>query len=160
MNAIDTTTGDNADLVKIAFSFHSKLLDEWVVETIWALLVDIEKGFYKIDNIPFYASVAVDDIVHAIYDEVEERLAYKETVNHSGNSTIQVLVMGQDADTNMIREIFNALNCESEKFDEGYFVINVPAELSYLPIRDKLSDLQNQGIVDFAESCLSENHNY
>ncbi|WP_254411194.1 DUF4265 domain-containing protein [Dyadobacter diqingensis] len=150
----------NIDSVKIAFSFHSNVLEEWTVETIWAQIVDTKKGFYKIDNIPFYASAALDDVVHAEYDDAQERLIYKETVEYSGNSTIQVAIMTENTDTNGIRDIFATLGCESEKFKEGYFVVNVPAEINYLPIKSRLSDLQKKGIIDYAESCLSENHWY
>lgn len=111
----------NTDSVKIAFNFRSNVLEEWTVETIWAQVVDTKKGFYKIDNIPFYASAALDDVVHAEYDDVEERLIYKETVEYSGNSTIQVVIMTGNTDTNGIRDIFTALSCESEKFKERLF---------------------------------------
>jgi len=50
--------------VKILFRFHSDVLDEETVETMWATIVDKDKGFYKLDSIPFYAPlVASDDIV-------------------------------------------------------------------------------------------------
>lgn len=82
-----TTTDDNH--VKILFRFHSNVLDEETVETMWAEIVDKEKGLYKLDSIPFYApSVASDDIVFAEYDEQEQMLTYRETVEYSGNSTV------------------------------------------------------------------------
>ena len=77
--------------VKILFRFFSNLLDEWTVETMWAETVDSEKGLYKLSNIPFYASASCDDIVFAEYDKDEERLTYRKTIEHSGNSTIQVV---------------------------------------------------------------------
>ena len=40
----------------------------------WAAIVDKEKGLYKIDSIPFYASIASDDIVFAEYEETENML--------------------------------------------------------------------------------------
>ncbi len=61
--------------VKILFRYHSSVLDEWTVETMWAEIVDAEKGLYKLDNILFYGPlVATDDIVLAEYDDDEERL--------------------------------------------------------------------------------------
>lgn len=146
--------------VKVLFRFHSNVLEKWTVETMWAETIDKEKGHYKIDNIPFYASIASGDIVFAEYDDTEEMLTYRETVEYSGNSTIQVVMMDKTVETNEIRDIFNALDCESEKFNEGYFVIEVPADKSYEPIKQKLSELQNKGIIDYAEPALSENHQY
>ena len=146
--------------VKILFRFFSNILDEWTVETMWAEIVDAEKGLYKLANIPFYASVSCDDIVYAEYDEDEERLTYRKTVEHSGNSTIQVIVTGENVAANDLREIFNSLGCESEKFNDGYFVMEVPANLNYKPIREKLEELENQEKISYAEPNLAKNHWY
>lgn len=150
----------NEELVKIVFNFHSNLLDEWTVETMWAQVVDKDKGLYKLENIPFYASVASDDIVFAEIDETEGRLTYRETVEYSGNSTIQVVVLKKDIKTNEIRDSLQALGCISEKYDEGYFVVEIPAEIDYKPIKQKLDELQTVGIIDYAEPCLSYKHSY
>lgn len=148
--------------VKILFKFFSNILDEWTVETIWAETVDAEKGLYKLANIPFYASVSCDDIVYAEYDEDEdeERLTYRKTVEHSGNSTIQVIVTGENIAANDLRVIFNSLGCESEKFNDGYFVMEVPANLDYQPIREKLAELEDQEKISYAEPNLAKNHWY
>ena len=151
-----TDTNDN--YVKVLFKFHSDILEEWTVENLWAEIVDKEKGLYKIDNIPFYASVATDDIVFAEYDEAEERLTYRKTVEYSGNSTVQVVMFDKNIATNDIRDIFNSLGCETEKFKEGYFVINVPADLDYKLIKKQLTELEDKGIIDYAEPCLSDKH--
>lgn len=37
--------------VKISFRFYSDILDEYTVETVWGLAVDVEKGLYLIKNI-------------------------------------------------------------------------------------------------------------
>ena len=146
--------------VKILFRFFSNILDEWTVENMWAEIVDAEKGLYKLANIPFYASVSCDDIVYAEYDEDEERLTYRKTVEHSGNSTIQVIVTGENVAANDLRELFNSLGCESEKFNVGYFVMEVPANLNYKPIREKLEELENQEKISYAEPNLAKNHWY
>ncbi len=146
--------------VKILFRFFSDVLEEWTVETIWAETIDAENGLYRLANIPFYASVSCDDIVYAEYDEDEERLTYRKTVEHSGNSTIQVVVVGENIVTNDLREIFNSLGCESEKFNEGYFVVEVPAKLDYKPVREKLMEMEVEEKIYYAEPNLSENHKY
>jgi len=87
-----TQTQDNS--VKILFRYYSSVLDEWVVETMWAEIIDAEKGLYKLDSIPFYGTlVASDDIIFAEYDNDEERLTYRRTVENSGNSIVTVVIM-------------------------------------------------------------------
>jgi hypothetical protein len=153
-------TQQDDNFVKILSRFYSNVLEEWTVETIWAKVVDKDKGLYKIDSIPFYASIASDDIVFAEYDDTEKMLTYKETVEYSGNSLIQVAVMDNSVVTNDIRDIFNSMDCQSEKFQEGYFVIEILAHKDYKPIKQKLIELQDKGIIDYAEPVLSDKHQY
>ena len=151
-------TQQNDKFAKILFRFYSDILGEWMVETMWAETVDKDKGLYKIDNIPFYASIASDDIVFAEYDDTEKMLTYRETIEYSGNSLVQVVIMDKSVATNDIRDIFNSVDCKSEKFKEGYFVMEILADKDYRPIKKKLSELQDKGIIDYAEPVLSENH--
>lgn len=39
--------------------------------------------------------------------------------------------MDSDTVTNEVREVFDLLGCSSEKYSEGYFVIDVPSSLNY-----------------------------
>lgn len=146
--------------VKIVFKFFSKILNEPAVETLWATTINAENGLYKLDNIPFYAPVSCEDVVFATFDEDEQKLVYKQTIEHSGNSTIQVVILDKNIATNDVREIFNELGCESEKFKEGYFVMEILSTVNYEPIRQKLNELQDSGILDYAEPNLSDNHWY
>jgi hypothetical protein len=152
-----TTTDDNH--VKILFRFHSNVLDEETVETMWAEIVDKEKGLYKLDSIPFYApSVASDDIVFAEYDEQEQMLTYRETVEYSGNSTVQVVLMDDTQDINIIRDLFKELGCVSEKVNEGYFSMEIPSTVDYKNIKKKLDELETQETIGYAEPCLADGH--
>ena len=151
-------TLNSGDFVKILIRFQSDVLDEWIDETMWAEIVDEAKGFYKIENIPFYAPIASGDIVFAEYDETGELLIYKETVEYSGNSLIQVVILDKSVLTNDIREIFHSLDCRSEKLKEGYFALEILADNDYRPINQKLTELQNKGIIDYAEAVLSDKH--
>ena len=147
------TNTDN--LVKILFRFYSDLLEEETVETMWASIVDELKGFYKLDNIPFYVpGVASDDIVFAEYDEYEERLTYRKTIEHSGNSTVQVVILKNNVDANDIRKLFTDLGCESEKVNDVLFSMEIPANISYTPAKTKLEELKGTGVIDYAEPCL------
>src|SRR6266498_5771660 len=117
----------NNNHVKILFRFFNKVLDEVTVETMWAIIVNEHKGLYKLDSIPFYAPlVASDDIVFAEYDEQEQMLTYRKTIEYSGNSTVQVVLMDKAKDVNTIRDLFKDLGCISEKVNEGYFSMEIP----------------------------------
>jgi hypothetical protein len=152
-----TTQDDN--YVKILFRFHSEVLDEETVEIMWATIVDKDKGLYKLDSIPFYAPlVASDDIVFAEFDDQEEMLTYRKTVEYSGNSTVQIVLMDKTKDINQIRDTFKELGCVSEKFNEGYFSMEIPSTVDYKNIKKKLDELENQETIGYAEPCLADGH--
>jgi len=149
----------NDDYVRILFRFYSNVLEEHTVETMWAMIIDENAGIYELNSIPFYApNLACGDIISAAYDEDEEMLCYKETVSYSGNSTVQVIIYDKEMVTNDVRDIFQALGCISEKFSEGYFVMDISVDINYAPVRTKLNELSAAGILDYAEPCLSAAH--
>jgi hypothetical protein len=149
------------DSVKILFRYYSNVLEQETVETVWATIVDKDKGLYKLDNIPFYGPVvASEDIVFAEYDDTEEMLTYRRTVEHSGNSIIQVVLIDKSKDINNIRKIFEDLNCISEKVNDGYFAMEVLFDKDYRPIKQKLTELEDEGTIGYAEPCLSEKHGF
>jgi len=144
---------------KILFRFHSDIFDEEMVETMWALVVDKEKGLFRLDNIPFYAPlIASDDLIFAEFDESEQMLTYRKTAEYSGNSVVQIVIMDKETNTNKIRDLFNDLGCTSEKVKEGYFSMEVPHNIDYKPIKVKLEELASRTVIDYAEPCLSDKH--
>ncbi|MFI5138540.1 MAG: DUF4265 domain-containing protein [Sphingobacteriales bacterium] len=147
--------------VKILFRFYSNILDEETSETLFGEVVNQEFGYYKIAKIPFYApKLAMGDVVWAEHNQREGVLTYRKTVQHSGNSTVQVILMGEGYEIDEIRGVFNAMGCASEKLNPQYFSMDVPSALDYHPVKLKLVELENDKIVDYAESCLSEKHQY
>ena len=55
-------TKKNNKYTKVLFRYHSNVLDETTVETMWAIKVDEKNGIYKLDSIPFYGpQIATDD---------------------------------------------------------------------------------------------------
>jgi hypothetical protein len=147
--------------VKILFRFYSDVTDEWMVETMWAELVDEVKGLYRIDNIPFHVPmVASNDIVRAEFDEDEGCITYRETVQRSGNSTVWVALMDKKRDLQELRKMFAELGCQSEGMNDVFFTMEVPASVDYTPVRAELIALEEQGIISYAEPCLSGNHQY
>ena len=152
-----TETNDNS--VKILFRYYSSVLDDWTVETMWADIVDADKGLYKLDSIPFYGPlVASDDIIFAEYDEDEETLTYRETIENSGNSIVTIVIMDKTCDVNTIRDIFKDMDCLSERVNDAYFSMEILADKNYKPIKQKLTELEDEGIIGYAEPCLSDNH--
>ena len=143
---------------KILFRFHSNIFDEEMVETMWADIVDAKKGLYKLDNIPFYVpKVASGDVVFAEYDADEEMLCYRKTVKPSGNSTVQVVLIDETKEINYIRAIFEKLGCPSEKVNEGYFAMEIPAGADHEDVFDKLDELEEEEVIGYAVACLGEN---
>jgi hypothetical protein len=154
-------TQQQDNYVKILFQFYNDVLEQHTTETMWATIVDADKGLFKLDSIPFYAPlVASNDIVFAEYDETEKMLTYRKTVEYSGNSTVQVVLMDKTQDIKSIRKTFQDLGCVSEKVNDGYFSMEIPADQDYETIKQRLTELEDEGILGYAEPCLSERHQY
>ncbi|WP_029270289.1 DUF4265 domain-containing protein [Flavobacterium sp. KJJ] len=144
---------------KILFRYYSDLLEDTVVETMWAEIIDLEKGIFKLDNIPFFGPlIATEDIFLAEYDEDEERLIYKKTIESFGNSILQVVILEKGFDAAIIKEKLKLIDCESESLNETLFAVEVKKEIDYSIVKSILSEYLSQSIIDFAEPCLSEKH--
>ena len=87
-------------------------------------------------------------------------LTYRKTVEHSGNSTVQVVIMDTSAEINSIRDEFKELGCISEKLNDRYFTMEIPAEKDYVPVKQRLTELEDKGIISYAEPVLSDRHQY
>ena len=144
---------------KILFRYYSDLLEDTVVETMWGEIIDLEKGYFKLDNIPFFGPlIATDDIFFAEFDEVEQTLVYRETIEISGNSIVQVVILEKDFDKEIIREKLKEVNCESEGMNETLFAVEITREVDYFVVKSILNEYVELSVIDFAEPCLSEKH--
>lgn len=144
---------------KILFRYYSDLLEDIVVETMWAEIIDLEKGYFKLDNIPFFGPlIATDDIFFAEYDEDEEFLTYRKTIEISGNSIIQVVILEKGFDAAIIREKLTEVNCESEGMNETLFAVEITPAVDYSVVKSILNEYVELSVIDFAEPCLSEKH--
>lgn len=109
---------------KITFKYYSNILEEEVVETMWCKIIDESKGIYKLDNIPFYGPlIASDDIFYAEFDDNEEGLVFREVVESSGNSVVQVVILKEDFDKEIIRKEVFDLGCESEGMNDIFLLL-------------------------------------
>ena len=149
----------NDNYVKILFGYNSNVLDEYVVETMWAFVIDEQKGYYKIDNIPFYgAPIASDDIVLAQFSEEEQQLVYIETIEYSGNSVVLVTLMKDEIEIEAIRNEFKKLGCTSEKVNKKYFAMEIPKSIDYKYVKGILEKYEKAGLIGYAEPVLSNLH--
>ena len=144
---------------KILFRYYSDLLEDMVVETMWGEIIDLEKGYFKLDNIPFFGPlIATDDIFFAEFDEDEQALVYRETIEISGNSIVQVVILEKGFDKEIIREKLKEVNCESEGMNETLFAVEITREVDYAVVKSILNEYVELSVIDFAEPCLSEKH--
>ncbi|MEG1022137.1 MAG: DUF4265 domain-containing protein [Myroides sp.] len=144
---------------KITFKYFSNVLEEETVETMWAEIIDEEKGIYKLDNIPFYGPlIASDDIFFAEYDEDEENLIFKEVIKGSGNSVVQIIIMKDDYDKEILRKKLLDLGCNSEGVNDKYFVVEIYENIDYQLIKTFLDKYEKDEIIGYAEPILSIKH--
>ena len=144
---------------KILFRYYSDLLEDTVVETMWAEIIDFEKGYFKLDNIPFFGPlIATDDVFFAEFDEEEQKLVYRETIEISGKSIVQIVILEKDFDGSIIREKLKDVNCESESMNETLFAVEITREVDYYVVKSILNEYVELEVIDFAEPCLSEKH--
>ncbi|SFD91277.1 DUF4265 domain-containing protein [Flavobacterium phragmitis] len=144
---------------KILFKYYSDYLDEVVSETMWAEIIDLEKGLFKLDNIPFFGPlIATDDIFYAEYDETEERFMHRKTIQNSGNSIVQIAILEKGFDAAIIREKLKAINCLSEELNETFFAVEIVKDVDYALVRSVLNEYEAQEVIEYAEPCLSEKH--
>lgn len=144
---------------KVLFKYHSNVLDELTVETMWAEVINKDKGIYKLDSIPFYGPlIATGDEFYAEFDESEQILTHQRTIEHSGNSIVLVIITSEGFNKEIIRNRFNELNCKSEGLNDSYFSMEIMKGLDYSIIQRILEKYEEDGILEYAEPCLSEKH--
>lgn len=124
---------------------------ELKIESVWA---EKTGNYYKIVNVPFFANnIAYGDIVSV--EEEDGQLYFNELIKPSGHSTIQMIIFNKD-EVEKIGEELIALGCDWEGSHlDGYISIDVPASLSYTPIREYLEYGSLNKKWDYKEACLA-----
>ncbi len=147
--------------VPLLLYYLSEVTGDETAETVQALPVDASKGLYRIAGIPLYApGLAKGDIVQATAERPDAVLVFRRMLAPSGNSTIQVFVMDHANDAPTLHEIFQDLGCETATTGSGYFVMDVPVHVDYNKVKRQLDDYAFGNILDYAEPCLSAQHQY
>lgn len=144
--------------VNIIFEYKSNVLDELTREILRSKIIDQEKGIYQLDCIPHYGPlIAPGDHFHAIFNDNDE-LEYQHTMAYSGYSVVLVVIIKEGYDIESVQKIFWEMDCPSEQINDCYFAMTIPDECDYAPIQEKLEALEEEGILNYAEPCLSEEH--
>lgn len=147
------------NLTKVLFRYYSDVLEDDVVETMWAEIIDDQKGLYKLDSIPFYGPmISCRDVFKATFDEVEKMLVFNEVFEFSGNSVIQIIIMNENFDKEILRKRLLEYGCESEGVNDKYFVVDIPSEIDYLEVKKMLEEFESKALIQFAEPVLSNQH--
>ncbi|MGB0166556.1 MAG: DUF4265 domain-containing protein [Luteibaculum sp.] len=150
-----TTT---SNLVQLEVSYFSKILESDTTEQISASPIDEENGIYQIESMSHYgAPLSKGDLV-LTQRRKGKKPRYVRTLEYSGNSTIQVVLLNDDIDMEELQKSFSEIGCQTDRVQDGYFVMNIPENLSYSFIRSMLSDLEEQEAISFAEPWLGPNH--
>ncbi len=146
--------------IKVLFKYYSNILEEYVSENMWAITINKEKGIYKLDSIPFYGiSIATGDEFFAEFDENENSLVFRKITKYSDNSVVLIILRNKEYyNSEIIRQIFKELNCQSESINGDYISVEILKETNYNKIEKKLMDLENNNIIYYSEPCLSEKH--
>lgn len=136
---------------KILFEHENTPEGGYGIESAWAVPID---GYYKLDNILFYAKdYSLGDIV-----DVENRngeLFVVGLVKESGHSTIRI-IFNDLKDVAPTREYLNARGCESEVSDVKILIsVDIPPTVGYKEIKEFLEDGERVGKWNYEEACIA-----
>ena len=149
----------STELKAIAVTYHSDILGEEVTETLWALPVEGQEDIYQVNNIPYYgAEFSADDFVYAKWNEELQTLEYTGVAEHSGNSTVMVLLTKKAPHVDELTAAVRELGGETETLNEQFFVVNILHDTNYFPIFSYLAAMEKDKMIQFAEPVISKKH--
>ena len=120
------------------------------VESVWATK---EGGYYRINNIPFFApNIALDDLVSA---EVEDDALYFDSlIEPSGHSTVQMIIFNED-EVMQIGKDLEALGCTWEgSHIKTLISVDIPKEVHYTTVKKYLENGEKGARWSYREACL------
>lgn len=122
--------------------------EEW--EGLWA--VPFGDGYFKIDNIPYYAkNLSCDDIVEVEYQD--DAYVLKRVIKPSENSTIRVILYDLADEEDVRKELFS-MGCAMEGTGTaGLIAVNVP-KANIEQVLNFLNDAFKSEKLDFEEGTL------
>ena len=122
-------------------------------ESIWT--EKMENGYYRIDNVPFYApNLAYNDMI--AIEEDKGVFYFADLIERSGHSTVQIIFFNE-IEVEYILSNIEKLGCAWEGMkNQAYYPIDIPPNINYLSIKQFLDEQSEKDILDYKESCLSE----
>ncbi|MCB9344166.1 MAG: DUF4265 domain-containing protein [Lewinellaceae bacterium] len=131
---------------------YKDIEDEIAEEVIWA--EELENGYYRIDNIPFYApNLAYNDVI-AVEDD-EGVLYFDNLIKSSGHSTVQIIFF-KEIEAKRVLPKLESLGCNWEGIkDQPYYSIDIPPNINYSNVKQFLDEQSENKILDYKESCLA-----
>jgi len=130
---------------------YKNLAGEIGEETIWAEPVD--EGYYKVDNIPFFATnLAYNDII-SVEDE-NGVLYFNNLIKASGHSTLQIVFFEKSKENDVLKRL-EEMGCEWEGMQGGgYYAVDVPPDKDYNAIIKMLDVKHQNSVLDYKEACV------
>ena len=121
------------------------------IESVWATK---EGAYYRINNIPFFATnIALDDLVSV--EEEDGGLYFDKLKEASGHSTIQMIIFNED-DLMRIGKDLEGLGCTWEgSHVKTLIAIDVPRDVSYNMVKQYLEKGEAEGRWSYKEACLA-----
>ena len=115
-------------------------------ESLWVVQ---EGNFFRINNVPFYATgLSLGDVV-SICENGEEKY-YSNTVQSGGHSTYRVFSLNED-DLDFYMDLLKRLGCTYEKATENLYAIDVPMEADIYEVYEILKLGEKRGAWEFEE---------
>jgi hypothetical protein len=124
--------------------------ENYNTEQVWAEQVG---DYYKIKNIPFFASnIALDDIIKV--EDDEGALHFDKLVTPSGNSVVQITFFKIESFEEVTKEL-EKLGCGWEESHLASLIsVNIPKDVGYKNVKDFLESKVMKKVLDYKEACL------
>ncbi len=118
-------------------------------EGVWVLPVASQPDVFEVDNIPFYACVAIGDRIRAV--EQDSELRPQALVRSSGHGTVRVIA--EAAQLTDVRRFAASCGCESE-LSEQMLAIDVPPSADWARLQAELARRHKLQMLDYQEAIL------
>jgi hypothetical protein len=132
---------------------YKDLEDKISEESIWT--EKMENGYYRIDNVPFYApNLAYNDLI--AIEEDEGVFYFDELIERSGHATVQIIFFNE-MEVEFVLSTLENFGCTWEGMkNQAYYAVDIPPNRNYLSVKQFLDEQSEKEVLDYKESCLSE----
>ena len=117
-----------------------------------------EDGRYRLDNTPFFVEgVSLGDVVEAV-KSVGSALNFKRVHTQSSNTSLSIILLDADVRESLVRYLEGMdCYCEYGEFPTmEALAVSVPATAPYADVTGHLEELEDRGLISYAELALYE----